>query len=107
MDYNKLKLLIKSKKIQIKDFASSINYSPQGFQKAIENKTLTESMISKLCDLLSITPNEWFGFYSTANSHCQLCEEKDKRIAVMEDYILQLKDEVSRLKGEKAKKAVG
>lgn len=106
MDYNKLKELIKSKKIKIKDFAIDLGYTTtQGFQKAIENKTLTETKILKLCNMFSISPNEWFGISSTVNTHCQLCEEKDKRIALMEKYIKKLEDEIE--KGKSSKKAVG
>lgn len=62
MNYNELKNITKSKKIDLKDVAKEIGMKPYGFRLSIENGTLPISKVSELCRMLGISPNEFFGW---------------------------------------------
>lgn len=104
MEYSDFKSLLNSRKVTLKSIAGELGMSHQNLSKLIQDKTITEERITILCDLLSISPNEFFGYSSNGIASCRVCEEKDKRIAVMEKYIKSLEDQIALLKGVDTKK---
>ena len=61
MEYSELKKIAESQKIELKGLAEEIEMTAYGFRRAVENETLTVSKLRKLCNLLGISPNDYFG----------------------------------------------
>lgn len=62
MEYSNFKSLLNSRKVTLKSIAVELGMSHQNLSKLIQEKKITEERISILCDLLSISPNEFFGW---------------------------------------------
>lgn len=60
MNYNKLKDEIKLKKISIRQLCIKIGISEQGYYKMIGNKTMTVKNLESICELLKVSPCEFF-----------------------------------------------
>lgn len=61
MNYKDLAFLIK-KKYSIASFASEMGVTRQGLHNGIVKQSFTQEKINKMCQLLDITPNEFFGW---------------------------------------------
>lgn len=88
----------------MESFANEVKISTAGLRKGIDSCKLGMDYIIKICDLLSISPNEFFGYSPNGIASCRVCEEKDKRIAVMEKYIKSLEEQIALLKGSETTK---
>lgn len=62
MNYNELKFLATEKGYTIESFAHEIGISPAGLKKGIDSCKLGMDYIIKICNVLSITPNKFFGW---------------------------------------------
>lgn len=62
MDYNDLMIIAKKNDILGKDLCESLKLTPSGFKRGVEKGTLQKNKIQVLCQLLEITPNEFFGW---------------------------------------------
>jgi len=58
--YQKLKGLIRQKKITIRDFAGLIGMSEPGFHNAVKKDTFKNSTILEMARVLGVHPNELF-----------------------------------------------
>ena len=65
MTYSELKDCAEAKKISLKSIADMLNMSSRGMQQAFENQTLSIKKVVSLCELLQITPNDFFGWKSS------------------------------------------
>ena len=62
MNYNKLKCIAEEKGYTMKMLAEKIEISTAGLKKGIDKVKLGWDYISKICDTLSISPNQFFGW---------------------------------------------
>lgn len=62
MNYNKLKCIAEEKGYTMKMLAEKIGISTAGLKKGIDKVKLGWDYISKICDTLSISPNQFFGW---------------------------------------------
>lgn len=62
MNYNELTFLAKDRKITLADLAEQIGLTRQGLQSTIERGTFPTNKVLPLCQILGITPNEFFGW---------------------------------------------
>ncbi|MGM9747142.1 MAG: helix-turn-helix domain-containing protein [Paludibacteraceae bacterium] len=111
MTYEKLKCYAKDKCISIKEIARQIDMTPNGLKFSIENDTLPSNKIKILCDLLQITPNEFFDnthspaisqqahhiqgnvkqvAHLNTGSTCTSCIEKDREIHELQAELIKL-----------------
>ena len=65
MNYNDVAILAKQKNLTVTQFASEIGLTRQGLQTAINNKTMAMDKVINLCNILSISPNDFFGWEET------------------------------------------
>ncbi len=66
MNYNELKFIAESKNYMIKDLAAELEMTSNGLKRSIEGNNLTMEKITRLCQLLGITPNEFFSWSGNA-----------------------------------------
>lgn len=62
MNYNELKFIAESKNYMIKDLAAEMGMTSNGLKRSVEGGNLTMEKIKTLCQLLKITPNEFFSW---------------------------------------------
>lgn len=110
MDYNELKKIAESKKIEIGEIAIELEMTSNGFRESIRNETIQLKKLRRLCELLHIHPTMFFdvqkGVYLN-NVHAQLgnnnkivTEGKDREIAQLRSQIDD-KNEIIRMLREK------
>ena len=112
MTYEKLKYYAKDKCVLIKEVARQIDMTPNGLKFSIENDTLPSNKVKILCDLLQITPNDFFdntdspsisqhahhitgsvkqvAHLNTNNGTCASCIEKDREIHELQAELIKL-----------------
>ena len=61
MNYSELKNIAKTKKILLKEIADRMNVSAEGLKYSIENNTLPINKLLELCNILEISPADFFG----------------------------------------------
>jgi DNA-binding Xre family transcriptional regulator len=104
MNYNELKDIAESKKIEIKDIASELEMTTNGFRESIKRETIQLKKLSKLCTLMRINPLLFFehipSTYISAGGHVQngnnnqiIIESKDREIELLKEQI-KAKDEI-------------
>lgn len=64
MTYSDIKTIASRKDISINEIAQFTNLTPDGLKRGIEKKTLGMHYVSRLCDIVGITPNMLFGYKS-------------------------------------------
>jgi len=67
MENNELTFLIKKKCGSKKNFCHEIDITVDGFGRAVKNDTLSSKYIRRMCAILSITPNFFFGYPEVGN----------------------------------------
>lgn len=67
MTYSDLQQIADKKRFKMKDICDAIDMSYPGLQKSFENQTFPIKKVLKLCELLEITPNEFFSVGSIVN----------------------------------------
>jgi len=117
MDYNELKEIADSKKIEVKEIASALEMTPNGFRESIKNETIQLRKLRKLCEMLQIHPNMIIdvqkGVYLN-NVHAQVgnnnkisLESKEHEIEMLrqrlndKDQIINNKDEIIEMLKDK------
>ena len=60
MNYNEIKAIALQNQLTIKELSEQLEITRQGFQKSIESRNLPWNKIEKLCELLKITPTDFF-----------------------------------------------
>lgn len=60
MNYNKLKSILSERKIIVADFSKQLKMTRQGLQKSLNKGDLPYKKIQQCCNLLSISPNDFF-----------------------------------------------
>lgn len=65
MDYNDLAYIAKQNQISISSLSKEMGLTRQGLHAAVVNKSLTQERIIRLCKILEISPNEFFGWAET------------------------------------------
>lgn len=68
MNYNKLKSILSEKKITVADFSEQLQMTRQGLQKSLDNGLLPYEKVLLCCQLLSISPNEFYGWEEETSS---------------------------------------
>ena len=71
MTYSELKDYAEVRKISLKSIADVLDMSSRGMQQSFENQTLSIKKVVALCELLRITPNDFFG-WKTAGTTQQI-----------------------------------
>ncbi|MFT3753706.1 MAG: hypothetical protein QM800_12810 [Paludibacter sp.] len=110
MNYNELKQIADSKKIEVREIANELEMTSNGFRESIKNETIQLKKLRKLCELLHIHPTVFFdvqkGVYLN-NVHAQVgnnnkivIENKDREIAELRER-LNDKDEIIKMLREK------
>ena len=66
MNYNKLKSILSERKITVADFSEQLQMTRQGLQKSLDNGLLPYEKVLLCCQLLSISPNDFFEWQDTA-----------------------------------------
>ena len=66
MNYNDLVILVKQKKLSVKEFAEQIGMSRQGLQRSLDMYKLPYDKVVECCKLLGLTPNEFFEWETAA-----------------------------------------
>ncbi len=62
MKYNRLKILLAERQIQITDFSEQLKMTRQGLQRSLDSDKLPYDKVLLCCQLLGISPNEFFGW---------------------------------------------
>ncbi|MBQ7210788.1 MAG: hypothetical protein IJS05_07840 [Paludibacteraceae bacterium] len=62
MNYNEIKSLIKKKGLDVKFILNEVGMSYDGFRLSIEKQTIESRKLLILCNLLGISPNDFFDF---------------------------------------------
>lgn len=62
LTYSEIADLCADKKITFAALAKSTGMTPHGLKYAIQKKTLQSGVISTVCNILSITPNQFFNW---------------------------------------------
>ena len=62
MTYNEIKFIAESKNLQIGDLDDQLGLARNGLKRSFERQTLSMSNVAQLCQILGITPNEFFGW---------------------------------------------
>lgn len=76
---NKIKSLIKDRKLTIKSVREQIKYSQSGFDKAIEQQSFKTEALIKLTEILKLDSNYFFGeIKKYANDELSVVEETQK-----------------------------
>jgi len=113
MEYNVLREIAESKKIEIREIANELDMTPNGFRESIKNETIQLKKLRRLCEILHIHPNMFFdvqkGVYLN-NVHAQVgnnnkivLENKDREIEMLrqrltdKETIIQNKDEIIQM----------
>jgi transcriptional regulator with XRE-family HTH domain len=60
MKYNKLKSLLYQKEITVAEFCEKLQLTRPGLQKSLDNDLLPYNKVAKCCEILGISPNEFF-----------------------------------------------
>ena len=60
MKYNKLKIILAERQIQITDFSEQLKMTRQGLQRSLDADKLPYDKVVECCKLLGMTPNEFF-----------------------------------------------
>ena len=60
MKYTKLKSLLYQKEITVAEFCEKLQLTRQGLQKSLDNDLLPYNKVAKCCEILGISPNEFF-----------------------------------------------
>lgn len=110
MDYNTLKELAETKNILLKTLCEEIGYTRAGLKKAVDNETIELRKLKLLCDILKITPLQFFetaNTIMTGHGHVQLgngnkiiIENKDREIEYLKQQV-EDKNEIIRMLREK------
>lgn len=62
MNYSELKSLLTKNKIKVKKAAEIAGYAENSFKIAFEDGTMSYSKVPGICELIGISPNEFFGW---------------------------------------------
>jgi len=113
MDYKQLKEIATSKKDEVKDIASELEMTPNGFRESIKNETIQLRKLKQLCTRLKLNPLLFFdvvpGTYinNIGNGHTQVgngnkiqIENKDREIEMLKQRLVD-KDEIIKLLRER------
>lgn len=110
MDYNELKKIAESKKIEIGEIAIELEMTSNGFRESIRNETIQLKKLRRLCELLHIHPTMFFdiqkGVYlnnvqaNVGNNNKISIENKEREIAQLRSQI-EDKNEIIRMLREK------
>jgi DNA-binding Xre family transcriptional regulator len=97
MNYNELKEIADAKKIEIKELASALEMTPNGFRESIKNETIQLRKLRTLCDLLRINPSMFFdlprGVYVN-NVHAQVGDNNQMAIDNRDREIESLREQL-------------
>lgn len=68
MNYNEIKFIAESKNMQMMDLDAELKLARNGLKRSFERQTLPMSKVLQLCQILGITPNEFFGWEEETSS---------------------------------------
>lgn len=71
MNFNDLQNVCRKNKITATSVAEHLGLSYYGFKKALNNKTLAIKHVEEICNLMCITPDEFFGLKKNGNMQTQ------------------------------------
>lgn len=61
MNFNKIKILAKEKKITLSDIASKIGMTQEGFSRSLSDENLKVTSLEKIAEILKVDVREFFG----------------------------------------------
>ena len=102
MTYNELKDICEQRKMNMNDLSSGLNMSRNGFAFAVKNGTLQIKKIPILCELVRITPNEFFGMENGVVNNGQM-QVGNRNLMRVERESLDLVREQLKQKDEQLK----
>lgn len=65
MNYNEVKKLCDSRKLQVSDIICHTGLTYQGLKKGLDTKCLSIDKLFALCEVLKLSPNAFFGWEKT------------------------------------------
>jgi DNA-binding Xre family transcriptional regulator len=92
MNYSELKEISEAKKVEIKELASALDMTPNGFRESIKNETIQLRKLRTLCDLLRISPSMFFDTTWGAYVNKAQAGDIDNRNREIESLREQLED---------------
>lgn len=111
MTYEKLKRIAELRNMELKTIAELLDLTPNGLKRSFEYQSFPIKKVIKLCDLLQITPNEFFDnthspaisqqahhiqgnvkqvAHLNTGSTCTSCIEKDREIHELQAELIKL-----------------
>lgn len=111
MTYEKLKQIAELRNMELKTIAELLDLTPNGLKRSFEYQSFPIKKVIKLCDLLQITPNEFFDnthspaisqqahhiqgnvkqvAHLNTGSTCTSCIEKDREIHELQAELIKL-----------------
>lgn len=102
MTYNELKDLCEQRKMNMNELSDGLNMSRNGFAFAVKNGTLQMNKIPILCELVRITPNEFFGVENGVVNNGQM-QVGNRNLMRVERESLELLREQLKQKDEQLK----
>lgn len=110
MEWNELKEILDSKKIEVRELANDLEMTSNGLRECIKRDTIQLKKLRRLCEILHIHPNLFFdvqkGVYlnnvnaQVGNNNKIGLESKDREIEMLKER-LHDKDEIIRMLREK------
>lgn len=110
MNYSELQDFADRKKITLQSIAEGIGMSRVGMKTSFENQTLPIKKVKVVCDILGITPNQFFGIEEkmqhkqVQNGGVGNTQNMDVASAAMLQEQLRIKDEQLKAKDEQISK---
>lgn len=107
MNYNEIKFIAESKNMQMMDLDAELKLARNGLKRSFERQTLPMSKVLQLCQILGITPNEFFGWATpTAGSGNYAShisggntQNSNEAIAVLASQLKEKDRQINRLLG--------
>lgn len=97
MDYNELREIAESKRIEIQELASEIGMTSNGLREAIRKDTIQLKKLRQLCEILRIHPSMFFdvqkGVYlnnvnaQLGNNNKMAIDNKDREIESLKEQL--------------------
>ena len=97
MNYNELRLIAESKRIEIQELASEIGMTSNGLREAIRKDTIQLKKLRQLCEILRIHPSMFFdvqkGVYlnnvnaQLGNNNKMAIDNKDREIESLKEQL--------------------
>lgn len=100
MDYNELKQIAETKKIEVREIANELEMTTNGFRESIKNETIQLKKLRKLCELLHIHPLLFFEVKKGVYLKTESSENKERENSQLREQLSD-KNEIIKMLREK------